>query len=105
LQETSVTLYLFCLFGQTALTAAVGVAVVYFTTWERDPVPLAIGLGIVAYAVAVAFYTLLGTWRLRRLGLRNYCPPEGKPSPDPAAAPPPKNGQLLPLCQREPPQP
>jgi hypothetical protein len=27
---------------------------------------LAIGLGIVAYALAVAFYTLLGIWRLRR---------------------------------------
>ena len=29
-------------------------------------VPLAIGLGIVAYALAVAFYTLLGIWRMRR---------------------------------------
>ena len=28
--------------------------------------PLAIGLGIIAYAVAVAFYTLLGVLRLRR---------------------------------------
>ena len=28
--------------------------------------PLAIGLGIVAYALAVAFYTLLGIWRMRR---------------------------------------
>ena len=29
-------------------------------------VPLAIGLGIVGYALAVAFYTLLGIWRMRR---------------------------------------
>jgi hypothetical protein len=64
-QETSVTLYLFCLFAQTALTAGVGAAVIYFT-WEHEPVVLAIGLGIIAYALAVAFYTLLGIVRLRR---------------------------------------
>jgi len=65
-QETSVTLYLSCLFGQTALTAGVVLAVIYFSNWERDLVPLAIGLGIVVYAAAVAFYTLLAIWRLRR---------------------------------------
>lgn len=64
-RETSVTLYLFCLFGQTALTAGVGGALIYFT-WDREPVALAIGLGIVAYAMAVAFFTLLGIVRLRR---------------------------------------
>ncbi len=63
-QETSVTLYLFCLFAQTALTGGVGAAVIYFSEWRLAP--LAIGLGIVAYALAVAFYTLLGIWRLRR---------------------------------------
>jgi len=43
----------FCLAGNTVLTAAVGAAVVYFcqTLW----VPFAVGLGIIAYAVAVAF--------------------------------------------------
>jgi hypothetical protein len=74
-QETSVTLYLSCLFGQTALTAGVGAAVIYFT-WEREPVVQAIGLGIIAYAVAVAFYTLLGIVRLRRSAkedLRKRC--------------------------------
>ena len=45
-QETSVTLYLFCLFAQTALTAGVGGAVILFSNWERNQVPLAIGLGI-----------------------------------------------------------
>ncbi len=63
-QETSVTLYLFCLFAQTALTGGVGVAVIYFT--DLQLVPMAIGLGIVAYALAVAFYTVLGIWRMRR---------------------------------------
>ncbi len=47
LQETSVTLYLFCLFAQTALIAGVGLAVVYFG--KEDAILLAIGLGIVAY--------------------------------------------------------
>ena len=67
-QETSVTLYLFCLFAQTALTGGVGAAVIYFSDWRL--VPLAIGLGIVAYALAVAFYTLLGIWRLRRSAIQ-----------------------------------
>lgn len=64
-QETSVTLYLSCLLGQTALTALVGGAVILFT-WDKEPIVLAIGLGIIAYALAVAFYTLLGIVRLRR---------------------------------------
>lgn len=67
-QETSVTLYLSCLFAQTILIAGVGAAVIYFSNWERERVPvlLAIGLGIIAYAMAVAFYTLLGVVRMRR---------------------------------------
>ena len=64
IEETRITLYLFCLAGNTVLTAAVGVAVICFS----GPllVPFAIGLGIIAYAVAVVFYTLLAVWRLRR---------------------------------------
>ncbi len=70
-QETSATLYLFCLLGQTVLTAGVGAAVIYFGNHEREnPMLLAIGLGIVAYALAVAFYTMLGVWRLRRSTLQ-----------------------------------
>ncbi len=65
-RQTSVTLYLFCLIGQTMLTALVGVGVIYFSDWDRQPILLAIGLGIVAYAIAVAFYTLLGIVRLRK---------------------------------------
>jgi hypothetical protein len=71
-QETNIALYLFCLFGQTILTAAVGGAVILATTGHKqdEPVALAIGLGIIAYAVAVAFYTLLGVVRLRRADKR-----------------------------------
>jgi hypothetical protein len=68
IQETSITLYLACLFGQTALTAGVGAGVILATNGHNhdEPVALAIGLGIIAYALAVAFYTLLGIVRMRR---------------------------------------
>ncbi len=65
LRETRFSLFLFCLLGQTALTAAVGTALIYFSSSYL--VPMAIGLGIVGYAVAVAFYTLLSVWRIRRV--------------------------------------
>jgi hypothetical protein len=64
IQETRITLFLLCLAGNTLLTAAVGAAVIYFS--DRVPIPFAIGLGIIAYAAAVALYTLLAVWRLRR---------------------------------------
>ena len=66
MQETRVTLFLFCLAGNTLLTASVGVAVVYFSSEQAGIVPMAIGTGIIAYAGVVAFYTLLAVWRLRR---------------------------------------
>jgi|SRR5579883_1850685 len=64
LQETRVSLYLCCLLGQTALTGGVGAALIWFSLPQL--VPMAIGVGIVSYAVAVAFYTLLSVWRMRR---------------------------------------
>jgi hypothetical protein len=68
-RETRVTLHLFCLAGNTLLTAAVGAVLVYFSHteaggWER--VPFAIGMGMIAYAIAVAFYSLLAIWRIHR---------------------------------------
>jgi hypothetical protein len=72
ISETSATLFLFCLFAQTGLTAAVGAAVVYFSDLARTPVVLAIGLGIIAYAGAVAFYSVLGVWRLRRNSIQKF---------------------------------
>ncbi len=67
-QETRITLYLLCLAGNTVLTAGVGAAVILFS--ERRVVPFGIGVGIIAYAGAVAFYTLLAIWRLRRATIR-----------------------------------
>jgi len=92
-QETSVTLYLFCLFAQTALIGGVGAAVVYFSEWRL--VPLAIGLGIVAYALAVAFYTLLGIWRLRRSAIRTAQAAERRLTVENTPPQPGKNGKVL----------
>ena len=97
-QETSVTLYLFCLFAQTALTAGVGVAVVYFSDWRL--VPLAIGLGIVAYALAVAFYTMLGIWRMRRSSIRSDRLEERKPAIQNAEPPTRGNGRMSGMTSR-----
>ena len=92
-QETSVTLYLFCLFAQTALTGGVGAAVIYFSEWRL--VPLAIGLGIVGYALAVAFYTLLGIWRMRRSTMQIARLAERTKSTENAEPPTGKNSKAL----------
>ena len=63
-QETRVTLHLFCLAGNTMLTAVVGAALIYSS--KPLQVPFAIGMGMVAYAIAVAFYSLLAIWRIHR---------------------------------------
>jgi hypothetical protein len=63
-RETRITVYLLCLAGNTLLTAGVGAALIYFS--NQRLVPFAIGMGMVAYAIAVAFYTLLAIWRIRR---------------------------------------
>lgn len=65
LAETQPSLFVFCLLAQTALLAAVGVALVYFSKLDQLA-PLGIGMGIVAYALAVTVYTLLALWRNRR---------------------------------------
>jgi hypothetical protein len=63
-RETRVTLHLFCLAGNTLLTAVVGAALIGFSKpWQ---VPFAIGMGMVAYAIAVAVYSLLAIWRIHR---------------------------------------
>jgi hypothetical protein len=72
IQETRITLYLLCLAGNTLLTAAVGIAVMHFS--DQVLVPFAIGLGIIAYAAAVALYTLLAVWRMRRAAGPNARP-------------------------------
>jgi len=70
IQETRITLYLFCLAGHTLLTAVVGAAVVYFS--NLLVVPFSIGLGIVCYALAVLGLTLNAVWRLKRAERRRF---------------------------------
>jgi hypothetical protein len=57
-------LYVICLLSETGLTGLVGAALLCFS--EVESVPFAIGLGILAYAAIVLFYTALSLWRLRR---------------------------------------
>jgi hypothetical protein len=66
LREANISLVLGCLFGQTALTGLVGAVLVAGANWERQPILLGIGLGVIAYAAAVGGYSLLGIWRLRK---------------------------------------
>ena len=65
LEETPPTLFLFCLFAQTVLTGLVGGALILFSRWDQL-IPLGIGMGILGYALAVLFFTLLSLWRSRR---------------------------------------
>lgn len=68
LEETPVILYLFCLAGNSLLTLAVGVALVAFSATRTYLllVPLGIGMGMIAYVLAVVVFTSLSLWRLRR---------------------------------------
>jgi hypothetical protein len=64
LSQTDLGLYLFCLFAQTVLIGSVGGCLMAFSSWAL--VPFAVGMGIITYALAVTFYTLLSVWRIRR---------------------------------------
>ena len=66
IQEARRADYLLCLAGNSLLPAGIGIALLYFSRslW----IPSAVGMGIFAYAVAVAFYTLLAFGRIRRAG-------------------------------------
>lgn len=61
---SSLPLHVFCLVAQSGLVGLVGGALMVFSDWRL--IPFAVGLGIITYAVAVAFYTLLALWRVRR---------------------------------------
>jgi len=80
LAATPLPLYLACLAGNALLPIAVGVVLVSFSHADDFVllIPLGIGMGIIAYAVAVIVFTLLGLWRGRRAARRNQPinPPE-----------------------------
>src|SRR6478735_10759915 len=70
--ETSLGLFLFCFAGNTLLPMVVGIVVVVFSHAEGFllVIPFGIGMGIIAYAVAVVVFTLLSLWRGRRQKLK-----------------------------------
>ena len=96
-QETPVTLFLFCLFAQSALVAGVGGAVIYFGTRQSGPegVLPSIGWGILCYALALTFFTLLAIWRLRRSDLHRAQMAKRKLLPESALAPSPRSSELV----------
>jgi len=59
-------LYWSCLLGQSLLWAGLGIGLVVFSS--LNPVPLAVGMGMIAYALAVLFYTALSVRKIRRDG-------------------------------------
>ncbi|MCS7338260.1 MAG: hypothetical protein NZ739_08515 [Verrucomicrobiae bacterium] len=73
LRETRPTLVTFCVLAHVSLFGAVGAALVYFGgpskpggTAELMTVTQAIGVGVIAYAAAVAVFTLMNLWKLYR---------------------------------------
>ena len=83
MEETPIGLFLFCFAGNTLLSLAVGVAVVIFSHAEGYVlvIPFGIGMGIIAYAVAVMVFTLLSLFRGRRkkLVVTGLIMPSGPP--------------------------
>ena len=61
LEETPPGLFLFCLFAQTALMAAVGAVLAWASAAHL--ISFGIGMGIVAYACAILVFTLISLWR------------------------------------------
>jgi len=57
------SLMMLCLLGETVLMATIGVAVMAFS--PAPSIPFGVGGGIVAYAVAVLFYSCLSLWKAR----------------------------------------
>ena len=62
--EVGLGLYLFCLLSQTILIGSIGGTLIYFS--DLHLIPLAVGTGILTYAVAVLIFTLLSLGRIRR---------------------------------------
>jgi len=94
-RETRITLYLSCLAGNTLLTAVVGAALIGFS--DLRLVPFAIGMGMIAYAIAVAFYTLLAIWRIHRAAKREARELAAAQNPQPNGRP-----LVIETCSRPP---
>jgi hypothetical protein len=64
LRRTGRGFYLFCLYAQALLTAAVGGALLAFSGDRL--LPAVIGLGIVGYGLAIAWFSTFSVWRRGR---------------------------------------
>lgn len=53
-------LHLLCLAGQSLLFIVVGIALMLFTS---ELIPFGVGLGMIAYGLAVIFFTVASRWR------------------------------------------
>lgn len=75
LSNTRLPLYLLSLAGNTLLTAVVGATLVWSSQDGEfiQLIPYGVGMGIIAYAFAVIFFTLLSLWRSRHR--RRYSEP------------------------------
>jgi hypothetical protein len=58
------SLFIGCILAQAAVFAFLGAGLIFFSRLQL--IPLGIGMGMVTYAVAVAGYSLLSAWRMRR---------------------------------------
>ena len=67
--EARMGLFLFCLFAQCVFTAGIGASLMWFG--DLLLVPTGIGVGMIAYALAVLVYSLISVWRGRRRRLSN----------------------------------
>ncbi|MDB6054630.1 MAG: hypothetical protein JWN25_2153 [Verrucomicrobiales bacterium] len=65
MMQTKKTLFLLCLGGQTFPVLLLGACLVYFSYGVL--VPTCIGLGMIGYAIAILFFTILSIWRIRKL--------------------------------------
>lgn len=65
LRETSMLLYIFCVLAQSGLIGSLGLGLMFFS--QLHLIPFAVGMGIVTYGIAVALFTLLALWRVRRV--------------------------------------
>ena len=64
LEDTPPLLFVSCVLAQTVLVGALGLILCAFSAGQL--VPFGIGVGIVSYALAVGFFSLIAVWRKRR---------------------------------------
>ena len=72
IDKSGLRFFFACVCGESLLTASPGAVLVWAS--KMDSAAFAIGMGIIAYAAIVLFYTSLSLWRLRqRTGKKEAC--------------------------------